>query len=308
MIAPRQFFFFFFFAPAQSVKEQFARDAEETAQRERSIQAKIDRAEQAKGERRRSRRPCRPARGSYPMPPFPKQHLPSRAWRALDPRPMYDAPHYKGSEKLAGMVALITGGDSGIGRAVAVLYAREGADVAIAYLNEHEDAEETKRAVENEGRRCILIAGDVADPEVLPATPSRAPSTSSASSTSWSTTPRFRSTSSAFEDLTEEHFDRTLKTNLYGYFHMAQGGGAAHEARQRHRHDRLGDRHLGQQVPARLFDDQGRHPCLHALARDASRRPRHPRQRGRAGPGLDAAQSGRQGRRSRSPSSAPTRR
>ena len=63
------------------------------------------------------------------------------------------------------MVALITGGDSGIGRAVAVLFAREGADVAIVYLDEHDDAEETKRAVEKEGRRCILIAGDVADPK-----------------------------------------------------------------------------------------------------------------------------------------------
>ena len=78
---------------------------------------------------------------------------------------MFDAPHYKGSEKLEDMVALITGGDSGIGRAVAVLFAREGADIAVAYLDEHEDAEETKRAVEKEGRRCILFSGDVADPE-----------------------------------------------------------------------------------------------------------------------------------------------
>ena len=81
---------------------------------------------------------------------------------------MYEAPEYKGSEKLAGKVALITGGDSGIGRSVAVLFAREGADIAIAYLNEHEDAEETKRAVEKEGRRCIAACpGDVADPAVL---------------------------------------------------------------------------------------------------------------------------------------------
>jgi NAD(P)-dependent dehydrogenase (short-subunit alcohol dehydrogenase family) len=76
---------------------------------------------------------------------------------------MYEAPAYRGSGKLEGMVALITGGDSGIGRAVAVLYAREGADVAITYLTEHVDAEETRRAVEAEGRRCITMAGDVAD-------------------------------------------------------------------------------------------------------------------------------------------------
>jgi NAD(P)-dependent dehydrogenase (short-subunit alcohol dehydrogenase family) len=76
---------------------------------------------------------------------------------------MYDAPGYKGSEKLLDKVAIITGGDSGIGRAVVVLYAREGADIAVVYLNEHADAEETKKAVDKEGRRCILIQGDVSD-------------------------------------------------------------------------------------------------------------------------------------------------
>ncbi len=78
---------------------------------------------------------------------------------------MYEAPEYRGSGKLQGKVAIITGGDSGIGRGVAVLYAREGADVAIIYLDEHEDAEFTKSAVEQEGRRCILIPGDVSDSE-----------------------------------------------------------------------------------------------------------------------------------------------
>ena len=102
----------------------------------------------------------------YPAPPLPDQHLkkPGRE-AALELQPMYHAPHYKGSEKLLDMVALITGADSGIGRAVAVLFAREGADVAVAYLDEHDDAEETKRAVEREGRRCILLSGDVADPK-----------------------------------------------------------------------------------------------------------------------------------------------
>lgn len=76
---------------------------------------------------------------------------------------MYDAPFYEGSNKLRGFAAIVTGGDSGIGRSVAVLFAREGADVAIVYLNEHKDAEETKRAVEAEGTRTILISGDVTD-------------------------------------------------------------------------------------------------------------------------------------------------
>jgi NAD(P)-dependent dehydrogenase (short-subunit alcohol dehydrogenase family) len=78
---------------------------------------------------------------------------------------MYEAPSYKGSEKLKDMVAIITDGDSGIGRPVAVLFSREAADIAIVYLNEHEDAKATKQAVEKEGRRCILIAGDVGDTE-----------------------------------------------------------------------------------------------------------------------------------------------
>jgi len=79
----------------------------------------------------------------------------------MTPKPQAESPEYKGSGKLEGKVALITGGDSGIGRAVAILYAREGADVSIVYLNEHGDAEETKKQIEQEGRKCLLIPGDV---------------------------------------------------------------------------------------------------------------------------------------------------
>jgi len=81
----------------------------------------------------------------------------------MKPRPKAEDPGYRGSGKLDGKVALITGGDSGIGRAVAILFAREGADVVITYLNEHGDARETKERVENEGRRCLTTAGDVGD-------------------------------------------------------------------------------------------------------------------------------------------------
>ena len=79
----------------------------------------------------------------------------------MTPRPSFERPGYRGSGKLQDKVAIITGGDSGIGRAVAVYFAKEGADVAVIYLNEHEDAEETQRQVEQEGRRCLLLAGDV---------------------------------------------------------------------------------------------------------------------------------------------------
>jgi NAD(P)-dependent dehydrogenase (short-subunit alcohol dehydrogenase family) len=93
----------------------------------------------------------------------PPQKLSTRPGKEAEmrPRPKVARPDYKGSGKLEGKAALITGGDSGIGRAVAVLYAREGADVMITYLNEHKDAEETRRLVEAENRRCITFAGDV---------------------------------------------------------------------------------------------------------------------------------------------------
>jgi NAD(P)-dependent dehydrogenase (short-subunit alcohol dehydrogenase family) len=96
---------------------------------------------------------------------FPPQHQPQQPGREsqMRPRPVAEDRKYRGSDKLKGKVALITGGDSGIGRAVAILYAKEGADVAIIYLNEEEDAQETKRQVEQEGRRCVTISGDIGD-------------------------------------------------------------------------------------------------------------------------------------------------
>jgi NAD(P)-dependent dehydrogenase (short-subunit alcohol dehydrogenase family) len=134
---------------------------------------------------------------------------------------MFEAPDYKGSDKLLDMVALITGGDSGIGRAVAVLYAREGADVAIVYLDEHVDAEETKRMVEREGRRCITIAGDVTDFRFCEAAVEQTIAEFGKLDILINNA-AFQEHVARLEDLTEEHFDRTIKTNLYGYFHMAR--------------------------------------------------------------------------------------
>src|SRR5438874_13758649 len=101
-----------------------------------------------------------------PKPPFktPRQEPPGET-RQMAPQPDHGERSYKGSGKLAGRAALITGADSGIGRAVAIAFAREGADVLISYLAEHEDAEQTARWVEKAGRRAVRVAGDVKDPE-----------------------------------------------------------------------------------------------------------------------------------------------
>jgi CheY-like chemotaxis protein len=100
-----------------------------------------------------------------PRPPFPAQQQPMPgATAAMDPRPDHGENSYKGSRKLKGLKAVITGADSGIGRAVAIAFAREGADVLIAYLNEDEDARETQRLVEEAGRKAVLVAGDINAP------------------------------------------------------------------------------------------------------------------------------------------------
>jgi hypothetical protein len=180
---------------ATASSKHFRAEAKSTARRERAIQRKIDRTDKKAADAGKKPSAMQAGARIYPVPPLPDQHLKKPGREAnLALQPMYDAPHYKGSEKLLEMAALVTGGDSGIGRAVAVLFAREGADVAVAYLDEHEDAEETRRAVENEGRRCILLPGDVADAKFCKAAVARTVK-AFGSSTSWSTTPPSRSTS-----------------------------------------------------------------------------------------------------------------
>jgi NAD(P)-dependent dehydrogenase (short-subunit alcohol dehydrogenase family) len=139
----------------------------------------------------------------------------------MELKPQFMAEHYKGSGKLLGQVAIVTGGDSGIGRAVAVLFAREGADVAILYLNEHEDAAFTQRCVEAEGQRCVTVAGDVKDMEFCQEAVDKVVA-------QWGrldvlvNNAAFQEHAASLLDLTEDRFDETMRTNVYGYFHMAK--------------------------------------------------------------------------------------
>jgi NAD(P)-dependent dehydrogenase (short-subunit alcohol dehydrogenase family) len=209
-------------AETVTLPKHFVKAAEATARQERAIQREIDRTDKKAAGKKKKPRPMQAGARIYPGPPFPAQHLKKPGREAdLDFQPMYDNPHYKGSEKLLDMVALVTGADSGIGRSVAVLFAREGADVAVAYLDEHADAEETRRAVESEGRRCILLPGDVTDPKYCKAAVAKVVKTFGKLDILVNNA-AFQQHVNSFEDLTNEHFDRTLKTNLYGYFYMAK--------------------------------------------------------------------------------------
>ena len=201
----------------------FADQAKKTASRQRAIQQQIDSAARSK-KPSASKSPKAMQAGAHaqPSPPLPQQHLKKPGMEAdLELAPHYLAPDYKGSEKLLDKVALITGGDSGIGRAVAVLYAREGADVAIVYLSEDEDAQKTKSAVEREGRRCILIPGDVADATFCEHAVAHTLKAFGRIDILVNNA-AFQEHAGRIEDITEDHFDMTLKTNLYGYFHMAR--------------------------------------------------------------------------------------
>lgn len=158
-----------------------------------------------------------------PKPPFKPQHQPRPAIeKRLDPTPKFEAPDYRGSGKLDGRVALITGGDSGIGRAVAVLYAREGADIAIVYLpEEQEDALVTEGAVVAEGRRCLLIPGDVRDPEFCLQAVDATMRTFGLLDLLVNNA-AYQHEQQSLEDITDEQLERTFRTNIFGYFYMAR--------------------------------------------------------------------------------------
>jgi NAD(P)-dependent dehydrogenase (short-subunit alcohol dehydrogenase family) len=195
--------------------------ASRVAALQRRIQQQVARADR-KHPLRESKAAMQAGARRYPQPPMPRQHLPKPGQESsLQPAPMYDAPFYRGSGKLAGKVALITGADSGIGRAVAVLFAREGADVAIQYLNEHADARVTQAAVEAEGRRAVMMPGDVRSRNFCQRVASNVVRRLGRLDVLVNNA-AFQVHTARVEDLTEEHFDLTLRTNLYGYFFMVQ--------------------------------------------------------------------------------------
>ncbi|MFE9273900.1 SDR family oxidoreductase [Paenibacillus glucanolyticus] len=154
------------------------------------------------------------------LPPQHQDHRPGTE-SEMHPKPEFESNEYKAAGKLQGKVALITGGDSGIGRAVAVHYAKEGADVSIVYLSEHKDAEETNRQVEQEGRKCLLISGDVGDDafcrDAVTETVEKLGKLDILVNNAAEQHPQKK-----IEDISKEQLERTFRTNIFGMFYLTQ--------------------------------------------------------------------------------------
>lgn len=159
----------------------------------------------------------------HPKPPFPRQHQAKPGIEShLRPAPQFEAPEYRGSGKLEGSAALITGGDSGIGRAVAVLFAREGADVAIVYLPvEQSDADTTARAVIGEGRRALLLPGDVRDPAFCREAVERTAQEFGKLDVLVNNA-AYQQHQKTIGDISDDQLERTFRTNVFGYFYMTR--------------------------------------------------------------------------------------
>jgi NAD(P)-dependent dehydrogenase (short-subunit alcohol dehydrogenase family) len=162
-----------------------------------------------------------PQIGSEPSPPFDKQRQRHPGLESeMNPRPRYQAERYRPADKLAGKVALVTGGDSGIGRAVSLLYAREGADVAIVHLpSEQSDADETRTAVEATGRRCLLLPGDLTQPDFCREAVERTVTDLGGLNILVSNA-AYLNSKTDLDQMTFEDWDHTFKTNVYAYFHL----------------------------------------------------------------------------------------
>jgi NAD(P)-dependent dehydrogenase (short-subunit alcohol dehydrogenase family) len=200
-----------------------AEHAKDVIERQQAIQAEQDKAESAADGNAAEKGKEAVQAGARTQPSkMPAQHVDKPGKESeLDLQPRFIAPDYKGSDKLKDMAALVTGGDSGIGRAVAVLFAREGADVAIVYLASHDDANETRRCVEAEGRRCLLIAGDVKD-EAFCQRATKQTLDEFKRLDVLVNNAGFQEHAESIEDLDDDRLDLTFRTNVFGYFHMAK--------------------------------------------------------------------------------------
>lgn len=158
----------------------------------------------------------------YPKPPYPAQKQPMPgSTRAMNPRPDHGEESYRGSGRLVGRKAIITGGDSGIGRAVAIAYAREGADLVIAYLDEDEDAAEVKALVEREGRKAVLMAGDIRNPEHCRSIVRRAVEELGGLDILVNNAAH-QATFSDIGDISDEEWQRTFETNIHAMFYLTK--------------------------------------------------------------------------------------
>ncbi|WP_447939197.1 SDR family oxidoreductase [Pseudoxanthomonas mexicana] len=195
--------------------------ARTTAVRQRKLQADIDRKDAVPKKKSPSKKATQAGTREQPVR-MPAQHLRKPGGEAdLALAPAFEAPDYRGSGKLEGLTAIVTGADSGIGRAVAVLFAREGADVAVLYLEEHEDARETARWIEKEGRTALLIPGDVRDSAFCKRAADKVAKRFGGIDVLVNNA-GFQLHAKRLEDLTDEHLQETLQTNVAGYIHMAR--------------------------------------------------------------------------------------
>lgn len=158
----------------------------------------------------------------YPKPPYPSQKQPIPGLtESMDPRPDHGETSYRGCGRLLGMKAVITGGDSGIGRAVAIAYAREGADILIAYLSENDDAREVKNLIESEGRKAVLISGDLQKPDHCRAVIQKAVDELGGIDILVNNAAH----QAIFEDIgdiSDEEWERTFKVNIHAMFYLAK--------------------------------------------------------------------------------------
>ncbi|HEX2530798.1 MAG TPA: SDR family oxidoreductase [Burkholderiaceae bacterium] len=159
--------------------------------------------------------------GQTPFPPQSQPHQPGSE-HAMRPKPQAEGKNYVGSGKLTGKVALVTGGDSGIGRAVAIAFAKEGADIAITYFDEHRDAKETQRYIEQAGRRCITLAGDIGDAKFCRQAIHSAVSDLGGRLDVLVNNAGEQHPQQSIEDISEEQLERTFRTNILAMFHTVK--------------------------------------------------------------------------------------